>query len=193
MVQKKKKGVGGGNSHQRAMARLEVAKGDTPNLGSKSEEGTVMEFRESSTKIDTGLLIGIFGVILAVLIPLLQWNGVVTVRWWLSAFIYLSLIAVSGWAFGRWEVARRWSATRRGTCASLLVLILTAISVFGVVTQFRREHPVTATVTKEDKAASPEPFVSPPVVASDAETLPNVDVTKRPLIWGHIGVSLTFT
>jgi hypothetical protein len=113
---------------------------------------------------------------------LLQWNGVVTVRWELSTLGYVIATVLCLWSFSRWEVPARWKRIWRWAATALIAIALLSAGSLGVITEYRREHPHL-------QVEAELPFVDPPLIASDAEKLPHVDRTKRPLIEAHAGDS----
>lgn len=90
--------------------------------------------------IDTGLFLTIIGLAGTGIIALLQWNGVVTVRWAWSAVGYALLVVLSLWAFWNWEVIHRSRQAARIASSVLFGSLLVAIPSIGVVSQYRREH-----------------------------------------------------
>lgn len=90
--------------------------------------------------IDTSLLLAVVGVITTGFVALLQWNGVVSIRWAFSLAGYALLTACSLLAFWKWEVSSSWSKSRRIAVFLALMTALSGISGLGVVTQYQREH-----------------------------------------------------
>jgi hypothetical protein len=135
----------------------------------------------AKARMDTTLLVSIIFGVLALLGIVLQWNGVVTVPWKYSAVIYVVLSGLAVYSFWIWETAAKWRTVKRIIWVGIAALFFLGISSVGVVTQYRRENVTVITHT----------FENPDLVASDTENLPDVDLTKRPLIVGTLGDSLS--
>jgi hypothetical protein len=131
-----------------------------------------IKMNKSTKGLDTGLFVAIVGIVLMLVIALLQWNGVVTVRWGISALGYSFLVIVSIVAFWKWEVSAMWETGRRWVSAILLTVVLAAISMLGISTQYEREHPPIAA---QHKPELPKESEQPPMPQTLAEQ------NKRPV------------
>lgn len=63
----------------------------------------------SKGRLDAPLFVAIVGIVLMLIIALLQFNGVVTVLWGISAIAYGFLMVVSVVAFWNGEVSASWT------------------------------------------------------------------------------------
>jgi hypothetical protein len=123
---------------------------------------------------DTWTIFGVLlGVLFVIIIPPLY------------AKIPLFLAVCTGLAWlthrSHWTVA--WNPWQKWLVALLIVFICSAIAIPQFISQWRSENPTSATIT----AQRDEPLVDPPLIVSDAEQLPHVDLTKRALIKGAAG------
>jgi hypothetical protein len=96
--------------------------------------------RNKHRTLDTSLVLSIIALAIGVIIALLQWNGVVSVRWQLSIACYLSVSIGCLWALWNWEVAQAWPSLRRITFCISIGIILAGISASGVITEYKREQ-----------------------------------------------------
>jgi hypothetical protein len=94
---------------------------------------------EARAKADFGLFLGVIGLVVAFLIPLLQANGV-DVNWQVSIFAYLLILAVCVWSFLRHAVPDRGRKKTRVTGSTLLILLIGALGVYATRKQYAREH-----------------------------------------------------
>lgn len=90
----------------------------------------------------TERVISILGLAGMLLIPLLQWDGVLIVRWELSIIGYLCVMAITLIAIWKWEGAAQWGEGKKILVLTAILLSLVAISSFGTFTEYRREHPL---------------------------------------------------
>jgi hypothetical protein len=70
----------------------------------------------------------------------LQANGVVIIGWIPSVFVYLVVVIGFVWAYLRWQVPTGWAPSIRYGGLAILGICLTALSIDGVLTEFRRER-----------------------------------------------------
>lgn len=98
--------------------------------------------------LPTGIFLGIVAMVCNLLIVVLQWNGVVTVRLSVSVFAYIALTSVVVWAFSKWEVSAKWKAFWRRSVGAALFLVTVGISLTGALTQYRREHQLQSRTPK---------------------------------------------
>jgi hypothetical protein len=129
--------------HREDTAREQNA-GPPPVGASPIVDGRVLggaePWQTPKQKYDTPLFATVTGVLLVPLVFVLQANGVVTIGWLPSLVIYVIVVALFGWAFSRWEVASRWKPLKRYTSMAGVCMFLSAISAYGVVNEFRKEH-----------------------------------------------------
>ncbi len=90
---------------------------------------------------DTGLFLTIVGLLAVPLVFLLQSNGVVTIKWLPSLFVYLAILGAFIWAYFRWSEPSKWKVSFRYGVLAVLVCSLAALSCWGVVSQYDRENP----------------------------------------------------
>ncbi len=131
-------------------------------------------------KHDTGVFLGIVGVLAVPLVFVLQANGVVEIGWIPSFIIYVAVTTGFMVAYLNWRTpSQRRPLIRWGTLLSMLV-VLGAISSVGVVKQYRREHPPRAapeakTHLEVPKAAevakAPKPTPAPPTTSDATKQL----------------------
>jgi hypothetical protein len=98
-------------------------------------------------KIETGLVVAIISSAIGFIAILLQWNGVVEVKWVPSLIGYAVLVSVSMWALWRWEVAQDSHRHFRVVLFAFGSVLLISASANGVVTQYRREQPLRSVLT----------------------------------------------
>jgi hypothetical protein len=91
--------------------------------------------------IDTSLFIGVILGLVAIIGLLLQWNGIISVRWAWSLPMYVVLCISAVYAFWRWEAARNWKIATRYSGVFVITIAFVAASSVGVVTQYKRENP----------------------------------------------------
>ncbi len=93
----------------------------------------------STSKLQTSPFLAIVGILLAILLSLLQWNGV-TVSLGISITLYAFLALIVGIAAWSWERCSRWHIATRCGFTILLVVVCAALGVWGSLAQYWREH-----------------------------------------------------
>jgi hypothetical protein len=126
--------------------------------GTETPDGTMRRGR-----LDTGLFITILGVLAVPLTFVLQANGVVTVSWILSLLIYPAIVVGFVWAFLKWEGASRWNPVARYCSLIITGLLLLAISSYGVIEEYRKEHTPNAVPAPQPARVDPQ---APKVITS---------------------------
>jgi hypothetical protein len=81
----------------------------------------------------------IFGFILAILIPLLQANGV-EVNWWASLIAYTLILAVCVWSFLWHAVPNREQKQLRVFGTLIILLVIGSLGTFAAFKQYERDH-----------------------------------------------------
>jgi hypothetical protein len=117
-----------------------------------------------SKRFDTGVFLGVIALPIAVLVYVLQANGVVEIVWWVSALIYLAAVAAMVWAFYRWNVPAAWSPVRRTLACLVGCIVLVGLSGVGIRTEYAREHPKPQSVRSTVVGAPPASPVATPDV-----------------------------
>lgn len=93
----------------------------------------------SKPKPDYGVFVGIAGVVLAILVPVAQANGV-DVNWWVSALIYAVLIAATVWAYLHYAAPDpRWRWKRIFGSLGIAAMI-GALGAYATFKQYGRDH-----------------------------------------------------
>lgn len=91
-----------------------------------------------SPEPDNNFFFVVLGLVLAVLIPILQSNGV-EVNWQTSIFAYLVLMGIIVWSFLTHATPHRSPTIRLGGTL-VIVLFVGLISVYATIKQYGREH-----------------------------------------------------
>jgi len=89
-------------------------------------------------KSDSGLFVGVIGIVVAILIPVLQANGV-DVNWQVSVFVYVVLVAICDWSFLKHAAPYSVQWKRLGGIL-ILSLIIGGLGSYATVKQYHREH-----------------------------------------------------
>jgi len=110
----------------------------------------------NSKGISTSLFFAVAALVCNLIIALLQWNRV-TVPWLVSSFAYLFLTISIVVAFWKWEVAARWSVLSRCIGAILICAVLGSVSLWGIKTQYKKEHPVAGQQATSNNSPGPTP------------------------------------
>jgi hypothetical protein len=123
-----------------------MAKGDRANLERllrrawERQTALLSQTKKPREGHDTGLVLAIFSGLAVPLVYVLQANGVVEIRWWISALIYLMIICFAVWEFRQWNVPRNWRPLRRVFTYLIGCTMLLILSGLGVRTEYVREH-----------------------------------------------------
>jgi hypothetical protein len=119
--------------------RKKPKKSTLPNLEHPPESPT------PDKKNASGLFLGTLSLVATLFIATLQWNGV-EMKWAASIALYAVLIWVSISAFWRWAKIQQWSSRVRIIVGVLSIAVLTSIAGKGVITQYRRDQPISSTL-----------------------------------------------
>lgn len=122
--------------------------GQQPQLGRQGRRARREQARELAKEIlqnnkgtrdtkhhDTSLFFTIIGLAATVVFALLQGNGVVTMRWTLSAIGYVVMTGLCLWSFSQWDIAASWNRLWRTLTAILIVTVLLGTGSIGVITE----------------------------------------------------------
>jgi hypothetical protein len=104
-------------------------------------------------KPDYAMYAAVLGIVFAILLPILQANGV-EVNWIVSAVIYLIVLLLGIWTFAVHAAPHRTKTVR---CVGTIVhvLFIGGLGYYGTHKQYRREHPLSVKSSVHPQNASP--------------------------------------
>jgi hypothetical protein len=89
---------------------------------------------------DSGLFLGIVGLLAVPLMYALQANGVVEIGWKFSLGIYALVTAFFVWAYAKWNKPDSWRRSIQWAIGSVLIIALVGVSTLGIVKQYAKDH-----------------------------------------------------